>query len=105
MEVCWPNSTTSYRATEYGFQVTQGLMLPVKLPAGELCAPQEVMNLIKYNCTTVCQTKHCSCAKLILVCTMYCKCKGSRLCQNSVNVSQASNSDTDDEGSGIDNMC
>ena len=52
-------------------------LLPVTVPAGVALAPDEIMSLIRCNCsegTRRCSTMRCSCCRTRLPCSVFCKC-------------------------------
>ena len=66
-------------ATHYGWEkevVTKSL-LPVALPAMTLCAPNEILMMIKCNCAAEnrCKTGHCGCKSAGIACTLFCSCQ------------------------------
>lgn len=72
----------SLNPLDYGWQVVQGKMLPLKssLPP----APDKLLSIIYCNCKLNCDTKKCSCRKHGLECSNCCGgCRGVS-CLNSV---------------------
>ena len=60
-------------------------LLPVTVPAGVALAPDEIMSLIRCNCsegTRRCSTMRCSCCRTRLPCTVFCKCNAGDDCSN-----------------------
>ena len=60
-------------------------LLPVTVPAGVALAPDEIMSLIRCNCsegTRRCSTMKCSCCRTRLPCTVFCKCNAGEDCSN-----------------------
>ena len=68
----------------------QGTILqPVHGLSGELLAPKQVLDLVSCSCKKGCTTHHCTCKKLMLPCTLFCKCKGHASCLNPATVGVA----------------
>ncbi|XP_044174300.1 uncharacterized protein LOC122947134 [Acropora millepora] len=60
-------------------------LLPVTVPAGVALAPDEIMSLIRCNCsegTRRCSTMRCSCCRTRFPCTVFCKCNAGDGCSN-----------------------
>ena len=59
-------------------------LLPVTVPADVPLAPDEIMKLIKCSCEgpSPCRTQRCSCSRLKLPCTLFCKCNAGSECLN-----------------------
>lgn len=59
-------------------------LLPVTVPASVPLAPEEIMQLIKCGCegSSPCRTLRCSCSRLKLPCTLFCKCNAGSECLN-----------------------
>ena len=65
---------------EWGWRKENDLLTPVK--CNMLAAPERLLNVIRCNCKTGCDTKRCSCRKHGLKCTGCCgECKGTS-CSN-----------------------
>lgn len=69
-----------------GWELCGSALIPQHGLQGQLPAPNEVLNLISCACKTGCSTAMCTCSKLALTCTQFCKCKGSFLCKNPLTV-------------------
>ena len=81
------------KETEWGWMEKDGHLFPVMtdLPP----APQDLMRIIRCNCTTDCSTARCSCRKHNLECSPACgQCRGVGCCNSSV---AESSEDDDDE--------
>ncbi|CAG2194071.1 unnamed protein product [Mytilus edulis] len=66
---------------EWGWKVANGNLVPVKCTMD--AAPSKLLNIIRCNCKTNCDTKRCTCRKNGLECSVACgECKGTG-CTNS----------------------
>ncbi|KAL8594948.1 hypothetical protein ACOMHN_038745 [Nucella lapillus] len=71
----------------YGYEVKQCTLCPAFGLENQLPAPPSVLNLVSCSCKTGCSSAQCTCTKMSLTCTVFCKCKGSSECLNPVTVS------------------
>ena len=57
-------------ATEWGWRIEDNMMYAVhsKKPP----APEEIINLVSFNCKVACKNKTCCCVKMALNCTEMC---------------------------------
>ena len=72
---------------DYGFQLKQSTLCPTFGLESQLPAPDEVLNLVSCSCKTGCISTQCTCTKMSLTCTVFCKCQGSIECYNPATVS------------------
>ncbi|KAK6191116.1 hypothetical protein SNE40_002860 [Patella caerulea] len=91
----WMSNTCTLSPDQWGWKSVQGKLVPVltDLPP----APQELLDIVRCNCKSGCNTARCTCLKNGLECSMACgDCKG--VCENcSVFPSDVMEEDVDDE--------
>jgi len=78
---------TSLQADEWGWQMKNGMYVPIKtnLPA----APEQILNVVRCNCKTNCDSKRCTCRKNGLECSYSCgTCRGIS-CTNSIQIDES----------------
>lgn len=66
----------------WGWKLENGILVPTKthLPP----APEELLNIIRCNCKSSCESKRCNCKRHGIVCSMSCgECRGTS-CSNSI---------------------
>ena len=80
-QVCdWKNTECELLAESWGWKITESGYYPIMsdLPP----APEELLQVVRCNCTTDCRSTRCSCQKHDLKCTLACgHCRGSA-CSN-----------------------
>ena len=93
LQVCqWKSSACSLPAESWGWKLMESEFYPnlSDLPP----APEELLKIIRCNCTTDCSSARCSCQKHGLQCTLACgQCRGSAC----INASSFMIEDDDDE--------
>ena len=57
----------------YGYEVKQSTLCPIFGLESQRPAPGEVLNLVSCSCKTGCSSAQCTCTKLSLTCTVFCK--------------------------------
>ncbi|KAK6178791.1 hypothetical protein SNE40_011298 [Patella caerulea] len=75
----WMSNTCALSPDQWGWKSVQGKLVPVltDLPP----APQELLDIVRCNCKSGCNTARCTCLKNGLECSMACgDCKG--VCEN-----------------------
>lgn len=90
----WMSNACSLSPEEWGWKSVQGKMVPVltDLPP----APQELLDIVRCNCKSGCNTARCTCRKNGLECSMACgDCKG--MCDNCSLVPPDVEEDNDEE--------
>ncbi|KAL8562657.1 hypothetical protein ACOMHN_011228 [Nucella lapillus] len=74
--------TFQLNAEDWGWEVTGGMLLPILTDIA--AASENLLNDIRCNCKTDCQSARCSCRKHGLVCTSACgECRGES-CANAL---------------------
>lgn len=71
---------------EYGWQLHQLTLRPALGLDAQLPAPDEILNLVRCSCKTGCSTVQCTCTKMSVTCTAFCKCRGTIACNNPMTV-------------------
>ena len=71
--------------TNLGWTMKNGQLFPITLPNDVSPAPVEVLQMIKYGCTSSspCSTGRCSCVSSQMSCSVFCSCHALTRCNNS----------------------
>ena len=80
-----------------------GVLKPMMLPNGTIIAPEEVLRIVKCNCSvSQCRTLVCSCHKSNFPCTPFCSCECIE-CENPFNRNNAQEEVEEDAGNEMGN--
>ena len=69
---------------DFGWEKHHNMLQPAFGTAENFVAPDEVLNIVSCGCKTGCSSALCSCTRLLMVCTEFCKCKGGLKCLNRI---------------------
>ena len=74
------------------------IQIPAMLPQDTKAVPGNVLKRIRCTCeTSRCKTLSCSCAKIKILCSEFCKCMNDNVCLNEHTKHSMSKEDDEDE--------
>ena len=83
----------------HGWTKDDGSLVPLPLTPDVKRAPDEVLKIIRYGCSSdrACSTAQCCCSAATLSCSVFCGCRGGVDCFNTQTKSAALSTDDDEE--------
>ena len=76
----WTENDGDMNAEDWGWKVQNNQYVPIM--SNEPAAPESLLQMVRCQCTTACQTKRCSCRRYGLPCTLACGPCQDNTCEN-----------------------
>ena len=90
----WLGLDNNLDATDWGWKIEDHQFVPVM--TAKNAAPDNLLQIVHYNCTTACTTQRCTCRRYGLPCTSACGLCQLESCENPNNLHPLDQDDTED---------